>query len=364
MKRVVPVLLVLVAVAGLAGTFWYLWSKSHVPEQAFETATPVTTTIIKKAVATGSVVPRQEVEIKPQVSGIVEALHVEPGTQVKTGDLIASIRVIPDMASLSAAESRVNRARIATSDTDREMRRNRRLHGEGTVSEAMLQQSEVAYAKAKEELSAAMEGLEIVKKGSTSRGSAASNTLVRSTVSGMVLEIPVEVGSSVIEANTFNAGTSIATIADMGELIFRGKVDESEVGKLSPGMALLLTIGAIEGRQFDATLEHVAPKGVLDNGAIKFEIRAALKLQDGAFVRANYSANADVVLDRRDEVLAIDEGLLQFDDGKPFVEVEGAPQQFTKRSVELGLSDGINVEVLSGLATGDRVKKPRAIAGG
>ena len=363
MKRVVPVLVTLVAVVGLVGTFWYLWKKSHVPEQTFETATPVKTTIIKKAVATGSVVPRKEVEIRPQVSGIIEALHVEPGAEVKAGDLIATIRVIPNMASLSGAESRVNRARIAKDDADREMQRNRRLHAEGTVSEQLLQQSEVTLAKAKEEMSAAQDGLEIVKKGASSRSTSASNTLVRATVGGMVLEVPVEVGSSVIEANTFNAGTSIATIADMSELIFRGKVDESEVGKLSPGMTLLLTIGAIEGKQFEATLEHVAPKGVLDNGAIKFEIRAALKLQDGAFVRANYSANADVVLDRRDDVLAIDEGLLQFDDGKPFVEVEVAPQQFTKRVVELGLSDGIHVEVLSGLAEGERLKKPRAPAG-
>lgn len=360
MKRFVPIVIVLAAVGVLSSTFYYLWSKSRRPAVVYQTAAPARATIIKKAVATGSVVPRKEVAVKPQVSGIIEALHVEAGQEVKEGDLIATIRVIPDMQSLAAAESRVNRARISVDDTQRERLRHQRLFAEGTVSEQALQQAEVAAAQAKEELSAAQDNLEIIRKGATRKTSKVANTNVRATVSGMVLEVPVEAGSSVIEANTFNDGTTIATVADMNELIFKGKVDESEVGKLQPGMELLLTIGAIDDRKFKATLEHVAPKGMLDNGAIKFEIRAALALQDGAFVRANYSANADVVLDRRDDVLAIDESLLQFEGDEPFVEVETAPQKFEKRPVQVGLSDGISIEVLSGVTQGDKIKKPQA----
>lgn len=364
MKRIVPILVILAIVGGLGGTFYYLWKKSRKPAVTWQTQVPAKATIIKKAVATGSVVPRKEVAVKPQVSGIIEALHVEAGQTVKQGDLIATIRIIPNMQNLSSGESRVNRARITLDDRQRDLLRNKRLFTEGTVSESVLQQSEVASAQAHEELSSAQDNLEIIRKGATSKTSRASNTNVRATVSGMVLEVPIEVGSSVIEANTFNEGTSIATLADMTELIFKGKVDESEVGKLKPGMELLLTIGAIDGKKFKATLEHVAPKGMLDNGAIKFEIRARLELQDDSFVRANYSANADVVLDRRDDVLAIDEGLLQFDGDKPYVEVEKAPQQFEKRSVELGLSDGIHVEVLSGVTEGDKIKQPKAAASG
>jgi len=363
MKRFVTAVVVLVLVGGLFGTFFYLWKQSRKPPVVFETDVPVRTTIIKKAVATGSVVPRKEIEIKPQVSGIIDELHVEAGQRIAAGDLIATIRVIPNMASLASAESRVNRARIAVDDTQRDLQRQKRLSDEGTISVSALQQAEVSSAQAQEELSAARDALEIVRRGATAKGLQASNTRVRSTVAGTVLEVPVEVGSSVIEANTFNAGTTIATVADMSQLVFEGKVDESEVGKLQPGMKLLLTIGAIEGRQFDATLEHVAPKGVLDNGAVKFEVRAALALQEDVFVRANYSANADVVLDRRDDVLALDESLLQFEKGKPYVEIEKAPQQFERRDVELGLSDGIHVEVLGGVTENEKIKKPRADVG-
>ena len=364
MKRIVPILVMLAIVGGLGGTFYYLWKKSRKPAVTWQTQVPAKATIIKKAIATGSVVPRKEVAVKPQVSGIIEALHVEAGQTVKEGDLIATIRIIPNMQSLATAESRVNRARISQDDTQRDLLRSKRLFAEGTVSEQVLQQAEVAAAQSREELAAAQDNLEIIRKGATSKTSKVANTNVRATVGGMVLEVPVEVGSSVIESNTFNDGTSIATIADMTELIFKGKVDESEVGKLHPGMELLLTIGAIDGKKFKATLEHVAPKGMLDNGAIKFEIRAALELQDDSFVRANYSANADVVLDRRDDVLALDEGLLQFDGDKPFVEVETAPQLFEKRPVVVGLSYGIHVELLSGVTEAEKIKKPQAVSGG
>lgn len=358
MKKVIVTLFGIIVISAFAGTLYYLYSKSEEAPTVYETETPSISTIIRKTVATGSVVPRKEVEIKPQVSGIVHELYVEPGQNVRSGDLIARIRIIPDMVTLNNAENRVNMARINRENADRELTRNRRALADGAISEADFRAYELDFESAKQELRAAIDNLELIRKGSIERSGETSNTLVRATIDGMVLEVPLEEGDSVIEANTFNEGTTLATVADMDELIFEGKVDESEVGKIRPGMKLLLTIGAIEDQQFDATLEHIAPKGIEESGAIQFEIRAALELKDDVFVRANYSANADIVLDRRDEVLAISESLLQFEDDEPFVEVETADQQFERREIETGLSDGITIEVVSGLTEADRIKVP------
>jgi HlyD family secretion protein len=360
MKKVFTILIGLVVLSLFAGTVFYLYSKSQEEPVAFETRNALVTTIIYKTVATGSVVPRREVEIKPQVSGVVDELFVEPGDTVASGDLIARIRIIPNMVNLANAETRVNRARINLANADIDLARNRRLAGDGVVARADLQQIKLAYDSAEEELAASLDNLELIKKGTRAKAGQSTNTLVEATIDGMVLEVPIEEGDFVIESNTFNDGTTIAAIADMEELIFEGKVDESEVGKIHAGMKLSLTIGAIEGRSFEATLEHIAPKGVEENGAIQFEIRAALVQQADIFVRANYSANADIVLDRRDDVLAINEGLLQFDGDTVYVEVEAADQQFERREVETGLSDGINIEVLSGLTEEDRIKDPNS----
>lgn len=357
MKKALGILFTLIFLSVVGGGGYYLYSKSEEPPVTFDTATPEVKTIIDKTVATGSVVPRKEVEIKPQVSGIVDRLYVEPGAVLKKGDLIARIRIIPNMVNLNDAENRVNLARIRLNNAKRELERNKQAFSDGSISEATFRQFELDNENAEQELEAAKDNLELIRRGSTSKTENNTNTLVRATIAGMVLEMPLEEGDSVIEANTFNDGTTIATVADMDELIFEGKVDESEVGKIKVGMPLLLTIGAIEGRQFDAVLEYIAPKGVEENGAIQFEIRAALEQQEDFFVRANYSANADIVLDRRDDVLAINESLLQFDDDdKTFVEVETAPQQFEKRYIETGLSDGINIEIVSGLTEDERVK--------
>ena len=356
MKKLITILGGLLALSLFAATLHYLYKKSETPPPVYETANPVTASIVKKTVATGSVVPRQEVAIKPQVSGIIDELLVEPGAVVKRGDPVAKIRVIPNMITLSGAESRVNRARIGLDNARRDLERHAKLRQQGVISEAALQQYQTASDNTREELDAALDQLEVIRRGQPSRATDVVNTIVRATTGGTVLEVPVEKGSSVIESNTFNDGTTIATVADMKELIFKGKVDESEVGKLSTGMQLLLTVGAIEGRKFEATLEHIAPKGVTQEGAIQFEIRAALKNQEGTFIRSNLSANADIVLARKDDVLAINEALLQFDQGKAFVEVETAPQRFEKRPIETGLSDGIQIEVVSGLKAGDKVK--------
>ncbi len=358
MKKVLMILFVLGLLSTFVGTFYYLYAKSEAPPVTYSTESPTISTIIQKTVATGSVVPRKEVEIKPQISGIIEALYVEPGDIVKQGDLIAKINVIPNMVNLNNSENRVNLARIGFENAKLDLERNQKLVTEGTISRSSFQAFEMAFENAREELAGAIDNLEIVRKGSTAKSASSSNTLVRSTMTGMVLEVPLEAGNSVIEANTFNDGTTIATVADMDDMIFEGQVDESEVGKIRPGMALVLTVGAIDDHRFDAVLEHIAPKGVEEDGAIQFEIRAAIQAKDNVLIRANYSANADIVLARRDEVMAINEGLLLFENGKTFVEIETGDQVFERREVEVGLSDGILIEVVSGLSDGDKIKNP------
>jgi len=337
-------------------TIYFLYEKSQAKPVVYQTTTPFTESIIKKTVATGSVVPRKEIAIKPQVSGIIDKIYVEAGDMVKKGDLIAKVRIIPNMVNLNNAESRVKQAKISMRDADADYKRQKELFDNGVIAAAEFEDAEIAFSQAEQELNAAEDNLQLIKEGQTKSTGATTNTLIRSTIDGMVLDVPVKEGNSVIESNTFNDGTTIANIADMGEMIFEGKVDETEVGKISEGMDLILSIGAIEDLKFGALLEHISPKGVEENGAIQFEIKAAVSLQDNSFVRAGYSANADIVLDRVDSVMAIQESLLKFENDSTYVEVETEPQVFEKRFIETGLSDGINIEVLSGLSMEDKIK--------
>lgn len=348
----------LAVVALFVGTLVFLWKRSQVEPTIYESRAPLRSDIIKKAVATGSVVPRREVAMKPQVSGIVEELYVEPGVVIKKGDLIAKVAIVPNMVNLAQAESRVRRAEIGLDDAEKEHARNRQLFEEGVVSASAFLTYETGLKTAKEELASATDNLALIREGARKSAGATTNTLVRATVEGMVLEVPIEEGDSVIEANTFNDGTTIASIANMDEMIFEGQVDESEVGKLEVGMPLVLTIGALDTERFDATLEYIAPKGIEENGAIQFEIRAALSLQEGSFVRANYSANADIVLARKDDVLSIRESWMKSDGAETWVEVETGPQQYERRVIKTGLSDGITIEVTEGLSETDKVKDP------
>jgi HlyD family secretion protein len=356
MKIFLKIILGLVILLIFAGTLAFLYNKSREKTVAYPTTPPFFTTIIKKAVATGSIVPRKEIEIKPQVSGVVGKIYVQPGDKVKEGDLLAKVKIIPDLVNLNKAESRLNMAKIKLEDAKKSCDRRQKLFKKGIIAESEFQEYEMAYDSAKEELIAAETNLQLVKEGIAKTMGNTTNTLIRSTIDGMVLDVPVEEGNFVIETNNFNDGTTIASVADMGEMIFEGKVDESEVGKIKTGMDLILTVGAIENETFGALLEYISPKGVEEKGAIQFEIKANVKLKRSHFLRAGYSANADIVLDRRDNILAISESLLQFEDGKPFVEVQTAPQHFEKRVVQLGLSDGINIEVLSGLTQTDKIK--------
>jgi HlyD family secretion protein len=358
MKRIFAIILILVFLALVGLTFRFLWKQSQVPPTTFTTELATTGDIIQKTVATGSIVPRQEVEIKPRVSGVIEQLFVEPGKLVKQGDQIAKIQIIPDAAGLNRAQSEVRSAQIAADNAARELARNQDLFAQGVIAEAELARYRTEHALRKAELSSAGANLQIVKEGQTRGGGKTSNVVVVSTVNGMVIDVPVKVGYSVIESNNFNPGTTIAFVADMDDMIFQGHLDESEVGKVKEGMALQIKVGAIEDQQFDGKLEYVAPKGTEIDGAIQFEIKAAIVKKPGVFIRAGYSANADVVLDKRTNVLRIREAVLSMRDGKSYVEVETGPQQFAEREVQVGLSDGINIEVKGGITAADKLKIP------
>jgi HlyD family secretion protein len=356
MKKILKISLLVIILIIFVATIVYLYNKSKEKPVVYQTETPFKTNIIKKTVATGSVIPRKEIEIKPQVSGIVEEIFVEAGKKVKQGDVIARIRIIPDLINLNNAEARLERAKIALEDAKTNYDRQEKLFKGNVIAAAEFQPTQVLYKNAKQEADAAEANLELIREGVNKKSGKTTNTLIRSTIEGMVLDVPVKAGSSVIETNNFNAGTTIASIADIGDMIFQGKVDETEVGKIKPGMDLLMSIGAIENDTFHATLKYISPKGTLENGAVQFEIKADVILQTDQFIRAGYSANADIVLDRRNDVLAIKESNLLFEGDSAYVEIETGPQKFEKKLIKTGLSDGINIQVLSGLTLKDKVK--------
>ena len=357
MKRIVPLLVVLLVLALGGGTLYFLWSKSKKTPVVARTESAETKDIVKKTVATGAIVPREEVELKPRVSGVIDELYLEPGAIVQAGAKIAKIRIVPDAASLQRAQSGVQTAKIALANAQRELARGEGLVATGVIAQAELDRLKNEVALRTQDVASTSASLTIVKEGAAG-GGGASNIVVTATVSGMVIDVPVKKGQSVIESNNFNPGTTIATVANMGDMIFQGQVDESEVGKIKVGMDLAIKIGALEKETFDGKLEYIAPKGKLIDGAIQFEIKAAITPKQDVFIRAGYSANADVVLDKRTGVLAIREALVQWKDGAPFVEVETSPKQFARRDIKLGLSDGIYAEVLSGVVAADKIKQP------
>ena len=358
MKKVLKTALLLIFAGLVLWVFYYLYQQSKAEPTVYKTETPEYRDIIEKTVATGSVVPRKEIEIKPQESGIIQELYVEPGNMVKKGDLIAKIRIIPEMVQVNSAESQLRIAEITFQNAEIEFNREKELYKKGVIPESEYLAQKLKYETAKENKQAAYDHLQLIKEGVTKSMGSQTNTLIKSTVDGMVLDVPVEVGNSVIKSNTFNDGTTVAIVANMSDMIFKGKVDETEVGKIKKGMNLLLSIGALEEDTFNAVLEYIAPKGVEENGAIQFEIKADVKLQNNKFIRAGYSATADIVLDRKDSVLSINEKVLQFSNDTTFVEIETADQVFERRDIKTGLSDGIVVEVLNGLTENDKIKIP------
>ena len=357
MRKIFKILGIVILVGIFGGTIYFLYTKSKKDPEVFETKNPFVTNVVRKTVATGSVVPRREIDIVPQVSGIIDELYIVAGDFVKKDQVIAKIKIIPDMVNLNNAENRLNRAKLGFDDAKIDYDRQQKLFDQKVISYEEYKNAKVSYDSSKEELSAAENNLELIKNGVTKRASTATNTLVRSTVNGMVLDVPIKEGNSVIQSNTFNNGTTIATVADMKDMIFKGNVDETEVGKIKEGMNIELEIGAIEKDKFGAILEYIAPKGKEENGAIQFEIKANVVLKDDQFIRAGYSANANIVLEKKDSALVIPEGLLKFEKDSSFVEIETlTPQVFEKRMVKTGISDGINIEITEGLTKTDKIK--------
>jgi HlyD family secretion protein len=355
-KRIFKIFLLAAMLVLFLGTGVYLYKKSDAAPVVFQTDTLFTATIIKKTVATGSIVPRKEIAVKPRVSGIVEDVYVQPGQIVKQGQLIAKIKIVPNIVNLNSAESSLSRAEINLTEADRELKRQEKLYKEQVISDAEYNQSLSKYKLAKEDKESADNNLQLVKDGASKKSGQVSN-LIYATSDGMLLDVPVKKGNSVIESNNFNEGTTIATIADMNSLMFKGNIDESEAGKIKEGMDINIIIAAMEGQTFNAKLEYIAPKGTDVQGAIQFEVRAGVKQNAKNMIRAGYSANADIVLAKKENVTVIRESNLLFDKGKPYVEVEQTPQVFKKKMIKTGLSDGINIEIVEGLSKTDKIKQ-------
>ncbi|MGB0837664.1 MAG: efflux RND transporter periplasmic adaptor subunit [Flavobacteriaceae bacterium] len=357
MNKTAKILLISIAVVLVVVLIW-IAKKNSKPPVEYTTETAYTTTIVKKAVATGNVIPLEEIAVKPQVSGIISKIYVEEGAEVKTGDLIATIRVVPDVAQLNSSKGRVNNAELEYKNSKIMFERNEKLFNKGVISEQEFQDTELRYNNAMTNLENAKIDLEIIEKGYSSGMGEAANTNIRAEIAGTILEIPVKKGNQVIESNTFNDGTTIATIADMSQMIFEGQVDEAEVGKLLKGTVLEVSLGAIDEKKFPAKLNFIAPKGTEEGGAVQFKIKADVQLDQDFFVRAGYSANADIVLEEKMDVMAIKEALLRFekDSEEPYVEVKKEDGTYERRTLKLGLSDGVNVEILEGLSMEDEIK--------
>jgi len=373
MKRTTTVIVLVIIVLAFATALIYLWKKNQEDPVTYTTDTALNTSIVVKTMATGSIVPKEEVLIKPNISGVVEEVFIEAGEFVNSGDLIAKIRVIPNVSTLTTAKNNIasNQTSLETSQINFKNQeaiynRQKSLFDKGVISANDFDlinnnylQAKQAVEQAKISLNASKQNYDIIKTGTTSGLGNAAQTLVRATVSGMVLDVPIKEGNQVIEANNFNEGTSIASIADIKKMIFEGKIDESEVGKIKEGLPLEITIGAIDNKKFEAVLDYIAPKGIAENGAIQFDIKGTLKnLDDNTFIRAGLSANASIILDKAENVMAIKEALVQYDSQtkKPFVEIETGNQKFERRDVKLGISDGIFVQVLEGISEAENIK--------
>ena len=350
----------LVAVAAIfVWTFVFLWQKSRPEITVYNVTSPEVTDLEKTTVATGKVEPRDEVLIKPQISGIIDVLYKEAGQTVKKGEVIAKVKVIPELGTLAAAESRVRLAEINGQQAETDFARLETLYKDGLISSEEYEKGRVTVEQAREELQAAQDNRDIVRDGITQSSADISSTLIRSTIDGLILDVPVKVGNSVIMANTMNDGTTIAAVADMNDLIFRGNIDETEVGRVHEGMPVKITIGALQDLSFEAKLEYISPKATEENGANQFEIKAALSVPDSVTIRSGYSANAEIVLEHAQQTLAIPEGAVEFSGDSTFVYVltDSVPQQqFERRPVQVGMSDGIRIAVKSGITQQDKVR--------
>lgn len=355
MKKLIVIVVIIVAF--LSVLYWFNRKNSLSPV-IFTTEKPFHTTIIKKSIASGKVIPLEEVEVKPQISGIISKIFVEAGNKVKKGDLIATVRVIPNIQTLNNAMGRLKTAKLQEENLKINYERSVNLYEKGVISKQEFDSAEVNYKTAEQNVKNSENDLEIIQKGFSQNTEDSTNTNITATISGTILDIPVKEGLQVIESNTFNAGTTIAIIADLSKMIFEGTVDEAEVGKLKNETDLEISLGAVEKKKFPGKLIFIAPKGSESGGSVQFKIKAQITLDENIFIRSGYSANAEIILDKKENALSIKESLLQFDKlgEAPFVEIKTGDQTFEKRTVDLGISDGINIEILKGIIISDEIK--------
>ena len=361
MKKVIKYIVVALVVAVLVGTFVFLYKKSQPQEIRYQEFTAAKQDISRTTVLTGKIVPRNEVNIKPQINGIIAEIFKEAGQTVQKGEVIARLTVIPDMNSLSAAQSRVSLSEINLKQAKTNFEREKALYEKNLISAEEYEKTEQALNQAQEEYAASQESLEVIRDGVSSKNATSSSTLIRSTITGLILDIPVKVGNSVIQANTLNDGTTVATVANMNDLIFEGQIDETEVGSLYEGMPLTITIGALRDYTFDASLEYISPKAVESNGANQFKVKAAVKVDSEHTIRSGYSANAQIELEKKQGVLSVPESALEFIKEDAYVYTKSEDSTFRQVKVSTGLSDGVNIEIKNGVKEGDVVRGPRII---
>ena len=360
MKKFFKIFWIVLLIALFLGTMVFLYIKSRPKTIEYELVSPSTRDLVNSIIATGKVEPGNEVLIKPQISGIIEAIHCKPGDDIKEGDIIATIKVVPEMSSLNSAEGRLRVAGINLEKAQRDFERSMELHEKGIISDEEFETAQTSLYNAEEEVENAEDALKIVTEGVSEKYAHLSNTQVRSTITGKILDIPVEVGNSVIQANTFNDGTTIAEVADLGNMLFKGDVDEADVGKISTGVPVKVTIGALQGYEFDAVLTYISPKSTEENNVVMFEIEAVMDIPDSVFVRAGYSANAEIVTEQKTGVLAIEESAVRFSGDTAYVNIfkgmSGKEQLFERRDIRIGMSDGVHIEVIDGLSPEDRIQ--------
>jgi HlyD family secretion protein len=359
MKKVMKWVVIVLVAAIFIGTFMFLYQKSQPEQKVYEICEVTSKDLVKSTIVTGKIEPHDEVSIKPQISGIITQLYKEAGEMVKKDEVIAKVKVIPDMGNLSSAENRVKLSEITFKQAKTDFERMEQLYKEKVVSAEEFEKAEVTFKNAKIELSNAKDALNIVRDGVSLSNAQMSTTLIRSTIDGLVLDVPVKVGNSVILSNSFNDGTTIASVADMSKLIFRGNIDETEVGRITEGMPVEITVGAIQGLKLNGQLEYISPKGVESNGANQFEIKAKIDVPEGTSLRSGYGANASIVLDKANKTMCVPEAALEFDNDTTYVYVltDSVPMQtFKRRKVTTGLSDGINIQIKSGLKLGEKVR--------
>ena len=361
MKKFSKYILTAILAIVFIGTFVFLYKKSRPEEVRYQELEATVGDIQRTTVVTGKIIPRNEVNIKPQINGIIAEIYKKAGEQVQENEVIAKLKVIPDMNSLSSAQSRVRLAEINLKQAQINFDREKNLYDRQLVSADEFEQVQQALNQAKEERSAAQDALEVIRDGVSRSNATSSSTLVRSTITGLILDVPVKVGNSVIQANTMNDGTTVATVANMNDLIFDGNIDETEVGALSEGVPVVITIGALQNYSFDATLEYISPKAVENNGANQFEIKAAVTVDSGQMIRSGYSANAEIVLEQVTGVLTLPESALEFDGDDTYVQVLAADGSTTRTKVETGLSDGVNIEIKSGVTEGTKVRGSKIV---